>query len=68
MQVTFLKLIRIAAGYSQQQLAGRLGIHASLLCRYENDSRPIPKRLKESFVAACAPRVKWPPLVRRARQ
>ena len=68
MRVTFLKLLRVAAGYSQHQLAARVGIHASLLCRYENDSRPIPKRLKEKFVAVCSPRVNWPPLLRRARQ
>ena len=66
MQVTFLKLLRVAAGYNQKQIARLVGVDTSLICRYENGSRPMPKALKKTFVAVCSKRVHWPPLVRRA--
>jgi transcriptional regulator with XRE-family HTH domain len=68
MRVTFLKLLRIAAGYNQRQIASMLGVDTSLICRYETGRRPMPKALKRRFVAACAKRVDWQPLVRQARR
>ena len=66
MQVTFLKLLRVAAGYSQKEIADLLKIDASLISRYESGFRPMPKAVKKAFVEACAKKVDWKPLVRRA--
>jgi len=66
MQVTFCKLLRIAAGYSQKKIAALVKIDPSLISRYENGSRPMPKAVKEAFVKACAIRVDWKPLLREA--
>jgi transcriptional regulator with XRE-family HTH domain len=68
MRVTFLKLLRVAAGYNQREIARILGVDMSLICRYERSNRPMPKALKKKFVAACAKRVDWPPLIRQARR
>lgn len=68
MRVTFHKLLRVAAGYSQQEIADLLGIDSSLVSRYENGSRKMPKDLKRRFVAACAKRVSWQPLIRQAQK
>jgi transcriptional regulator with XRE-family HTH domain len=66
MRVTFCKLLRIAAGYSQKEIAGLVKIDPSLISRYENGSRPIPKAVKKAFIKACAKRVDWKPLLRQA--
>jgi len=68
MQVAFSKLLRVAAGYSQKEIADLLKIDPSLISRYESGSRPMPKALKKRFVQVCASRVDWKPLVRRAAQ
>ena len=68
MRVTFLKLLRVASGYNQRQIARIVGVDTSLICRYEKGDRPMPKELKNRFVAACAKRVDWPPLIRQARR
>jgi len=66
MRVTFHKLLRVAAGYSQKEIANLLGIHSSLISRYESGRRPMPRALKSRFVIACAKRVTWQPLIRQA--
>jgi transcriptional regulator with XRE-family HTH domain len=68
MRVTFQKLLRVAAGYSQQEIADLLGVDPSLVSRYESGGRKMPKALKRRFVAACAKRVSWEPLIRQAQK
>lgn len=68
MRVTFQKLLRVAAGYSQKEIADLLGIDSSLISRYESGRRPMPKALRSRFVAACAKRVTWQPLIREAQK
>jgi transcriptional regulator with XRE-family HTH domain len=60
------KLLGVAAGYSQNQVARLLGIDASLISRYESGARPMPKRLRKKLVKVCAKRVNWAPLLRAA--
>lgn len=68
MRVTFHKLLRVAAGYSQKEIADLLGIDSSLVSRYESGQRRMPQALKNKFIAACAKRVEWQPLIRQARK
>jgi len=68
MRVTFLKLLRVAAGFTQRQVASRLKIDQALVCRYEKNARRAPKRVKKQIIALCAPRVSWKALVRKATE
>jgi transcriptional regulator with XRE-family HTH domain len=62
-QVTFQKLLRVAAGYSQREMARLLDIDPSLISHYESGDRKMPKALKKRLVAVCSSRVSWRPLL-----
>ena len=68
MKVSYLKLLRVAAGYTQREIAKRLKIDQALICHYEKHTRPIPAQVKKQIISLCAPRVEWKALVRKASE
>jgi transcriptional regulator with XRE-family HTH domain len=60
MKISPLRLLRLAAGYSQNEMGRLLDIHPSLVSRYEHNRRKIPKDIRKKFVALCSSRIDWP--------
>lgn len=42
-----LKILRKTAGFSQKQLAEKLGVERQMITHYEKSLIPIPKRMEE---------------------
>ena len=63
MKVSPLRVLRLAAGYSQDEMGKLLDIHPSLVSRYEHNRRKIPKDLRKKFVTFCSSKIDWPAFI-----
>jgi transcriptional regulator with XRE-family HTH domain len=53
-----LKILRVAAGLSQEKLAEEMGLeNHSTISRYEKDETSVPRERRQEFIAVCGPRV-----------
>jgi DNA-binding XRE family transcriptional regulator len=55
-----LKVLRVAAGLSQEKLAEEMGLqNHSTISRYEKPGSSVPPEQRKLFVSICSPRVDW---------
>jgi len=62
-----LKILRVAAGLSQEELAEKMKLeNHSTISRYEKDETSVPRERRQEFIAVCGPRVDFDKLKRLA--
>ena len=59
MALRTLKILRVAANLTQDQLANKMGVDQTTISLYESEDYPVPQGKREQFVGLCSPRIDW---------
>ena len=59
MALRTLKVLRVAANLTQDELAGRMDLDRSTISKYESGDLPVPQERRVRFVGECSPRIDW---------
>ena len=59
MALRTLRVLRVAADLTQDELAGRMDLDRSTISKYESGDLSVSQDQRERFVGICSPRVDW---------
>jgi predicted transcriptional regulator len=59
MALRTLKVLRVAANLTQDELADRMDLDRSTISKYESGDLSVPQAQRHKFVGVCSPRIDW---------